>query len=67
MDSGVGTNRNIRTDLKELLEYCAYTVIGKHGEIIYEKFPVSLQNEDDRVTFEAIKKKFDLQRNIGRL
>ena len=34
-------------------------MVGKHGEVIYEKFPVSLRNEDDRVTFEAMKKKFD--------
>ena len=38
------------------MEDSAYAVIRKHGEVIYEKFLVSLQNEDDRVT---IKKKFD--------
>ena len=34
-------------------------MVGKHGEVIYEKFSASLRNEDDRVTFEAIKKKFE--------
>ena len=49
----------ILDEVQELLKHSAYAVVGKHGEVIYEKFPVSLQNEDDRVTFEAIKNKFD--------
>ena len=31
---------------------------GTQGEVIYEKFPVSLGNEDDRTAFAEIKRKF---------
>ena len=47
----------IWTELQELLRHSAYAMIGKHREVIYEKFTVSIRNEDDRQAFEAIKKK----------
>ena len=41
------------------MEYSAYAVIGKQGEVIFENFLVSSRNEDDRATFEAIRKKLE--------
>ena len=45
----------IWTELEEFLEYSAYAVIGKQGVVIFEKFPASSRNDDDRAAFEAIK------------
>ena len=44
----------IWAEMQELLEHSVYEVVGNQGQVIYEKFPVSLKNEDDRLTFEAM-------------
>ena len=42
-----------------MLEHSAYAVIGEKGETIYEKFPISLKNEDDKNAFTVLKQKFE--------
>ena len=34
-------------------------MVGNQEEVIYEKFPVSLRNEDDRMAIAEIKRKFE--------
>ena len=49
----------IWSELQELLEHSAYAVKGEKRETIYEKFPISLKNKDDKNTFTVLKKKFE--------
>ena len=63
MNPGIVTTRDIRTQsdldwIAGVTRTLAYAVVGNQEELICEKFPVSLGNEDDRMAFAEIKRKF---------
>ena len=47
--------KNVWKAMKEFLEYSAYSTLGNAGEMIFEKFPVTLMTKENREAYYVFK------------